>query len=362
MKILDRYILLSFLAVFVGSLLAISFLFTVLSVLDSISYLMGREGATFGAIIHYYLLQLPQTIYMSSPVACLLSSMISLGNMNQHNELLALRAAGVSIMRTALPMAAASLVIAAGLFALGNSLVPVGNRYLLSQKQNLQANTLGPGEKVWYVSESKGRLPVILRIGKVDRETGDLTDLTVFRTGENFSLEEQIVAGSATYDPARGWLLKNAVIRKFRGTDPMEIANVNQTVLDLPDTPDDLLRAQRAPEEMTLAQLNDHIQRVTKHGMSDTAFRVERHTRFAIPLAAVILVLTGTPLAIRPVRSSGLAWGILGAIVIGFGYYVIIAEFIALGKAELMKPWVSAWAANAIFGIIGAISFSRMRR
>ncbi|HUT52920.1 MAG TPA: LPS export ABC transporter permease LptG [bacterium] len=362
MKVMDRYVLRSFLGIFIGSLLSVSFLFTVLSVLDSITFVMSEDGATIPGVVRFYLLQLPQTIYMSAPVAALLSAMITLGGLNQNHELMALRASGISLLRAATPILLASVIISGGAFVLGNTLVPVGNRYFLSEKQVIKGEEPDPGESVWYVSESRGENPVILNIEKVDRQTGELAGVTIFRTGPGLALLEEITAAKALYVPGRGWRLLRAETRAFHGHDVPAISSSPEMMIALPDTPEDLLRVQRAPEEMTLAQLADQIARVRRYGLPETAYRVERQARFAIPLAAVILVLAGIPLAIRPVRSGGLAWGILGAIIVGFIYFVVIAEFISLGKGGMVEPWVAAWSANIIFGIIGAAQFAKLRR
>ena len=362
MRVLDRYVLKSFVGMFAGSLVTISFLFTVFSVLDSLTYLMGMEGASFFGIVRYYLLQLPQTIFMTAPVAALLSAMITLGLMNQRHELTALRAAGISLLRVAMPMVAAAAVISVLLFELGNTLVPVGNRYFLSAKQTIKGDTPDPGARIWYVSEGKGRPPVILRLEKIERETGRVRGLTAFRTTPDFQLAEELVAAEAEYVKGKGWRLRKVAMRTMRGMEPPLLRHEPEMMLAIKDKPEDLLRAQRAPEEMDLSELNDQIRRIRRYGLSETAYRVERQARFAIPLAALILVLVGAPLSIRPTRSSGMAVGILGAIVVGFVYFIIIAEFISLGKGGLMPAWAAAWSANAVFGAIGSGMFLTLRR
>jgi lipopolysaccharide export system permease protein len=361
MSILDRYTLRQFLGMFLGSLLTLSLLFTGLSVLDGLTFL-SRYGMSTGAIIHYYMLQLPQTIFMSAPVAALLSAMITLAGMNQNQELTAMRAAGRSLARIALPMVGAAFLISGGLFVMGNTLVPKGNRAFLSAKQEALANADDPTQKVWYLSEGKDRPPTILRISRVDRKTGRLTGVTALVTGPDFALEAELVAAAAEYHPGQGWKLLDVERRSFHGFDPPVIERLAELDLALPDTPEDLLEVQRAPEEMTWSELNRQIRRVQRYGLSVTAYRVERHARGAIPLAAVVLVLVGVPLAIRPVRSGGLAVGILGAIIIGFVYFLIIAEFIAMGKGAILSPGIAAWTANLIFGAIGLAGFAGLRR
>ncbi len=361
MKIIDRYVLRSFLGVFLGSLLIVAFMFTALSVLDSMSYLMGKKGATFGEIVYYYILQLPQTIYMTAPVAALISAMITLGTFNQRFEIMAIRAAGVSVARATTPVLIASLFICAGLFALGNTLVPYGNRYFFNMEEKIKGYDKEEENRIWYVSE-KGETRLFIRAGHMDRNTGHLKSLTVFDLGPGFRLEKQTVAEEGVYEPEQGWLARNVIDRYFEDKLPPRTERLEKDLLRIPDTKKDLLRVQRPPEEMTLSELNRQIQRIEKHGRSDAAFKVERQARFAIPFATVILILVGTPLAIRPVRSSGLAVSILGAIIVGFVYYIIIAEFISLGKGGMVSPVAAAWTANVIFGIFGAVLFSGLRK
>lgn len=362
MKILDRYLLRAFAGAFLGSLISVAFLFTVLSVLDSITYLMNVKGATLGAILHYYLLQLPQTVYMSAPVAVLLSAMITLGSLNQRHELTAMRAAGLSLVRAARPLLAAAVVISVLLFVLGNTLVPFGNRRFLSAKEDMNKDQVPANERIWYVSETRGKPPAVLRIEGLDRGRGKIQGITVLRTGPGFALVQEIAAESAVPEAGGGWRLFGVKVREFSGFAPPRLRRLDQMFLELPDRPQDLLLIQRAPEEMTLAELNRHLESARHFGRPRAALLVERQSRFAIPLAALILTLVGAPLAVRPVRSGGLAFGIVAAIIVGFIYFVIIAEFLSLAKAGLVSPLAGAWSANLIFGIIGGVMFSRLRR
>lgn len=362
MRTADRYVLRSFLAVFLGSLFSVCFLFTVISILDSLNYLMGKEGASLAAIVRYYLLQLPQTVYMGAPVAALLSIMITLGQMNQNNELLALRAAGLSLARISAPILAAGVAIGLGAFAIGDTLVPAGNSMFLSARQDLKGEKPDPTSRIWYVSESDSDTPAILRIEEVERKTGKLEGLTVFFTGRKLELKEQIVAESASFEAGRGWIATDVRERDFDAQGIPRERTHEQLALGLPDTADELLRVQRAPEEMRLSQLNDQIKRVRRYGLPDMSYRVERQTRFSIPMAVLILMLVGAPLSIRPVRSGGLALSILGAVIVGFAYFVVIALLVSLGKGGMIEPWAAAWSANIIFGMVGSVLFMKLWR
>ncbi len=361
MRILDRYVLKSFFAMFAGALVALSFLFTVISVLDSLNYLVATKGASLHSILKFYLLQLPQTVYMGSPLAALLSAMIVLGEMNQKHELMAMRAAGFSLARTAAPILAASVTIGLFTFAIGNTLVPIGNRQFLSARQEIRGEETSPGERLWYVSEAKGKSPEILRIEKIERKTARIKGLTIFETGKGFQLTREVLAKSASFNNDQGWQANDVTMREFTGDVPRTSKHQSLDV-DIQASAQELLKVQRDPEEMTLEQLRRQMKKIHRYALPDAALRVELHTRFAIPVATLILVMVGIPLAIRPVRSGGIALPILAAVVIGFGYFVVIALMVSLGKGGMVSPWISAWAANIIFGGIGVVLFSRIRK
>jgi len=360
-KIIDRYVLKAYVGVFLGSMAAISFLFIVLGVLDSMAFLTS-EGMTIAGVVRYNALQLPNLIYMAAPIGALLSAMITLAGFNQSNELMALRASGVSVARVTAPILAATLCIAGMMFWLGSTWVPEGNRKFMSARQQFLDEDDDPSELVWYVSESRDRPPIILRAEKVDRESGNVKGLTVLTPDANFQLKEQLVAQSATHAREGGWTLHGVQSRTFQGFDTPRFMTLSELPLDLPDRPEDLLRVQRSPEEMTWSELIDQIQRSRADGLPKHPYQVELHARLAVPLAALVLVLVGTPLAVRPARSGGIAWALLAAVVIGFAYFIIIAELISIGKGGMVEPWVAAWTANIIFGVLGVGSFSTLRK
>jgi len=361
-KIVDRYVLSSYLKAFTGSVIGVSVLFTVLGVLDSLTYQLGKEGVTVYDIVRFYLLQLPQTVFMGAPFAALLSAMITLGAMNQGHEIMALRASGFSVARVTAPILVATLMIGVLLFVLGNTLVPVGVRAFNQARQEASVKRVSPNQRIWYVSEKGGEPPTLLRIERVDESTGDLIGVTVIPVDEDFIPIEEIVADRGTYEGDRRWRLTGVERRRFTAFEPPSIERLEKLSITLSETPDELQKAQRPSEEMSWSELGERIVKAGRYGRSPNPYKVERQSRLAIPLAALILVLVGAPLSIRPIRAGGLAVGILGAFVIGFGYFVIIALFITMGKGDLLPPWAAAWTANIIFGIIGGLYFSTLRK
>ncbi len=89
-----------------------------------IDVLVGK-GLGLGVVLEFMLLGGCTILPLALPLATLLSSMMVLGQMGDHNELMAIKAAGISLARVMLPLIIASVFISIGAFYVGNNLVPV---------------------------------------------------------------------------------------------------------------------------------------------------------------------------------------------------------------------------------------------
>ena len=124
MKKLDRFILTAFIGPFVAILVLVIFILMMQFLWVYIDELVGK-GLGLGVVLEFMLLGGCTILPLALPLATLLSSMMVLGQMGDHNELMAIKAAGISLARVMLPLIIASAVISIGAFYVGNNLVPV---------------------------------------------------------------------------------------------------------------------------------------------------------------------------------------------------------------------------------------------
>ena len=89
-----------------------------------IDELVGK-GLGLGVVLEFMLLGGCTILPLALPLATLLSSMMVLGQMGDHNELMAIKSSGVSLARVMLPLMLAAVVISIGAFYVGNNLVPI---------------------------------------------------------------------------------------------------------------------------------------------------------------------------------------------------------------------------------------------
>lgn len=126
----------------------------------------------------------------------------------------------------------------------------------------------------------------------------------------------------------------------------------------VPVTPQ--LGMQPAPS-VTPAQIEVIRSRMTDASITMARYQVEIQKKFALAAACVVFVLFGAPIALRFPRGG--VGVVIVVSVIAFGiYYVCLIGGEALADKLLLSPFWAMWAANAIFGVIGAIMLVRSQR
>ncbi len=123
MKKLDRFILKSFIGPLIAILLVVVFILLLQFLWLYIDELVGK-GLGLRIILEFLMWGACTILPQALPLATLLASMMIVGQMAENNELLAIKASGVSFSRIIAPLTAASLLIAVGAFFIGDRLVP----------------------------------------------------------------------------------------------------------------------------------------------------------------------------------------------------------------------------------------------
>ena len=119
MKRLDRFILTSFVGPFVAILFIVIFILMMQFLWLYIDELVGK-GLSLKVILEFLGWGSATLLPLSLPLATLLSSVMTLGNLGENNELLAIKAAGISLSRVLAPLIIVSAGISIGAFFAAN--------------------------------------------------------------------------------------------------------------------------------------------------------------------------------------------------------------------------------------------------
>lgn len=123
MKKIDKLILTSFLGPFILTFLVVVFILLNIHMLKYFDDIIGKDLGwdVIGQLLFYFaIFNTPVAL----PLAVLLSSLITFGNLGEHFELTAIKSLGISLVRSLLPIFAFVVLVTIGAFIVGNYMVP----------------------------------------------------------------------------------------------------------------------------------------------------------------------------------------------------------------------------------------------
>lgn|SRR5690625_103579 len=353
---LDRYVIREFTRLFVLTSLAAPFLFVLGDVMENLDKHMAR-GVGVGRVALSYVYQLPVFVLYSLPIAALIATVFSVGNMTRHSEVTAAKAGGVSFYRLFAPLPILGLILT--LLGIGLSeLIPITNR--------LRDEALGLRERArqsrtdFVYRASDGRAFAIQRL-MVGSEL--MLGITMERKGNEPEIPgEHAVASSATYDAAKGWTLSDGYLRVFMGPGTEKTFEFQSLIIpSFTETPYQLAANEREdPENMSYAELGKFIEISLRSGGRPLKLIVARAQKIALPVAALVIVLFAMPLATSSKR-GGSTYGMGVSLAVTIFYLMLFKVSGALGASGAIPGVLAAWIPNGVFAIAAFFSLSRVR-
>jgi lipopolysaccharide export system permease protein len=201
MKRLDRFILKSFIGPFIAILLVVVFILMMQFLWLYIDELVGK-GLSFKVILEFLGWGSATLLPLSLPLATLLSSMMTLGTLGENNELLAIKAAGISLQRVLVPLAIVCGIISVGAFFISNDLIPVAynNIYQLREDISRTKEEIKIPAGTFY----NGIEGYILRVDERNDETGMMHGVMVYNHTKKKGNTSLTIADSAMIKMAKG--------------------------------------------------------------------------------------------------------------------------------------------------------------
>jgi lipopolysaccharide export system permease protein len=295
----------------------------------------------------YYLNYLPYIAYLVCPIALLLAAVFSIGNLARHFELVALRAAGLSVTRILAPVFWCGLLISAGMFVLQDRVLPDANRnrFRIQEPGTNMFDGSDPQERTNFLYTSSDGLLLYFQQYSGQAKSGSL--VTALRL-ENGLPVMRIDARNLNHSDSLGWVYIDGTIRRFKGDTVIAERFADYSPPDFKDPPGDLLDERVYPDEMSLAELQRRIDVLRRNGEPSHALRTHWHFRFASAFVNFIMAALGALLAVNAVR-TGLSRNFGIGLLITFLYYVALRIGLVLGENGGVAPMAAAWFGNMVF-------------
>lgn len=177
MKKLDQFLLKSFVGPFLAILGIVVFILVMQFLWLYIDELVGK-GLEFKVILEFLMWGSCQVLPLAIPLATLLSSMMTLGDMGEKFELTAIKASGISLLRVLTPMIGVSIIISIGAFYIGDRLVPYSINQIYTMRDDIGRTK--SEIKIPTGTFYDGIEGYILRVDRRDKKTGMMYNILVY--------------------------------------------------------------------------------------------------------------------------------------------------------------------------------------
>jgi lipopolysaccharide export LptBFGC system permease protein LptF len=234
MKILDRYLVRSFIAPFIVCVAIFGILVMLGRYFERMETFNNFHAKPLDIAV-YLLLSVPFWLNLILPVATMLALLFSLGALQQRGELTACRSAGISSVRLYAPFFAIGLLLSTVSLVGGLTFLPKCS----SEARSVYQVKIKKGQPVSYRRDHvvvAGRNHRRYTIRWLDADKGQMIDVVVDRFGDNLEWLETVSAKSGDFIDGRWWF-RNGHVRRYDPARPgsfLEEAFLER-VMDIPE-------------------------------------------------------------------------------------------------------------------------------
>ena len=329
-------------------LVALILVLMTLDLLGESGKILAVPGNGEADLWRYVSLRIPLLISRFLPFSILLGTLIAFTALNQHSEVVAMKAAGISAHQMLAPLIIASLVISGALFVFNERVVVNANRQVTA----------------WSDNEYEPVPPESGILSNVWLLHGD--DLIQARHagghGANFHAE-----GVTIYDREGGVLQR--IVRADRaeprnGTWKLTGVRIYDSTMNMvrriPETtgldgiqPEQLTLARVDPEQLDFWTLKERIGQLERAGRPAAEAKAGLWHKISGPLSTLLMPLLAATAAFGLARSGQVLLRACIGMALGFAYFVADNFSIAMGNVGAYPPFLAAWAPFMLFLLVG---------
>ena len=358
--ILDDYVLRGFvlyLAMIVAAFLMLLLVFTLFELLGDIM----RNQVSPLTVGEYLVNVTPFFLYTTTPLSMLLAVLVTFGLLQRSNEIIAIKATGISLYRIIVPVLMASMLVAGVLFLSDQLYLPYTNKRqdaLRNQIKGKPAQTYLRPDRKWIFGQHSD----IYYYQFFDPDRDVFGGVSVFQFDPHtFQITHRIAADRAHWSSSMGrWVYEEGWERSLSGSAIESYHKFDAaTYPELPEAPAYFKKEIKQSSEMSYDELRRYIYDLEQSGFDVVRLRVQLQKKIAYPLITLVMAVLAIPFALSAGKRSAVA-GLATAIGIGVVYWTISGLFEAMGNLSQLPPAVAAWSPDLVFGCIGGYLILRM--
>ncbi len=353
MNILHGYITKTIISSTILVLVVLMGLYTFMDFINELDDL-GKGSYGLTDIFAYLALSMPKRIYELLPVAALLGSVLGLGNLASQSELVAMRAAGLSvgnISRAVLTVALMMLLLAV---IIGEVIRPTTEQKARQIQIMAQTGTEGLQTAHGFWTRDGNHFNHIERIHADGRFVG----VTMYEFDHAFRLRVLTRAAQAHYEDG-SWILTD-VLQSTIDERGIEVSSVNHARWRSRLNPGMLNIVVMPPEFLPVWSLVSYIDYLQDNHQAIEQYQLAFWSKIMMPVSSAVMVFLAVPFVFGPLRSAPVGGRILAGVMVGIGFHLFNQTFQHMGLVFGVIPWLAASLPTLLFAGFGLYLLRRV--
>lgn len=354
MDILDRYI---GKAMILGILAVLSVMITLDSLISFTGETSNIGQANYGIwdAVVFILFNIPQKVYIMFPMIALLGTIISLGVLASNSELIAMRAAGISIARITYSVLKTGIILAAVVIAIGEFIAPKAVQHAKLQRFSAmnQKISLNTDYGLWARDGAN-----YIHIRRVESD-GRLVGINIYVFDEDQQLEETLSSPFAVYQDDH-WILYETVKRSI-SADAIKQEFIAELRWDTLLKPEVVSVVSVTPENLSIVKLKGYIEYLKTNGLNSKEYELSFWSKLIAPLTISGMIVLAMPFVFGSLRNVGAGQRILVGFMLGLGFFIFNRLIGNAGLVYIDHPWIAAVIPTLVVLIVGVVLLKRTR-
>lgn len=317
MNVLTGYIVREILK---GSFIAVLLLLTLFNLFTFSDELrdLGKGDYGLEQIFYYLALTSPTVFYELMPASALLGSLFILGAMGNNRELIAMQAAGLSVLGIIRAVMLAGAILVAISIAVGEFIAPEAERaarLLKVTAQNEQV-VMNVNYGLWLREGKK-----FINVRKI-QDDGNLADISVYEVDEQRHLSHSLHAEKALFQGDQQWKLEQ-IKQSDISLQQMTASQQAEQMWQSSVAPDLLEIVVVNPNNLSMYDLAMYIGFLKDNHQKSQEFELAFWGRVVNPLVVFVMLLVSAPFVIGVKRGVNVGARMMIGVVIGMGFNII---------------------------------------
>ncbi len=351
--LLQRYIAKSILS---STFLVLLILLGLYTFMDFVAELedLGKGDYHLFEAASYILYSMPKRIYELLPIAALLGSVLGLGNLASQSELVAMRAAGVSVQQINKSVMIVALCLMIVAVFIGEVLRPPLEQRAREIQSTAQTGTVGSRSEHGFWTRDGLHFNHIRSI----LPDGRFADISIYEFDKQHRLRVVTKAQQAHYEGST-WSLTD-VVQSTIDEQGVEVRSIEHARWRSQLNPGMVNIVLVPPEFLPLWSLLDYIHYLKDNHQAAAQYEIAFWMKIMMPISSAVMVFLAVPFVFGSLRSTPIGGRILVGSLAGISFHLLNQSFQHLGIVFGLLPWLTAAFPTVVFAILGVILMRRV--